>query len=236
MLIREKYVFDCLKHFAATTPDLSLRRVRDLLKVLWDCEDVEFLDQEAETAMGGKTFISNVLAKPFVIRVTADLSIDPTDDSASHPVTSQEPQALRTLKDPHPASTGINDLPPEYLQPRPRSIDPLIERAIAAIDLQERRRDFIWAGFIVKDMLPGMGIETREAQLLFDQMVDTGMLLLEKRANPNNPDFPSTCVKLNRDDKVVRAVLGRNGDAPKAFQPVPIRGELASATLIRDRR
>lgn len=37
--------------------------------------------------------------------------------------------------------------------------------------------------------------------------IDTGMLALSKRDNPNNPDFPTTTCELNRDHPATREIL-----------------------------
>jgi len=48
--------------------------------------------------------------------------------------------------------------------------------------------------------------------------------------------FPVTAIRLNRSLPEVQTLLGAAADSPLGFQPVAIRGEALSATVLRERR
>jgi hypothetical protein len=68
------------------------------------------------------------------------------------------------------------------------------------------------------------------------EAIDRRWLLTSKVANPRPPHFPVTAIRLNRQMPEVNAALGARTGSPPAFQPVTIRGETLSATVLRDRR
>ncbi len=61
------------------------------------------------------------------------------------------------------------------------------------------------------------------------------LILTKKEPNPKSP-YPVTAIYLNRLMPEVNAILGGSKERAAAFQPVPIRGENLSATVMRDRR
>lgn len=141
---------------------------------------------------------------------------------------------LQVIKNGTPADVAPPT--PEELAKRPRKVDPLLERLIGALDTQQRQRGFIWAGYVVKTLLPSMGVDAHEAQVLLERLVQEEIVEIERIPNPNNQNFKTSSVTLRHDNDIVRAVLGQNGGTKKTFQPVPVRGEPASATLVRERR
>jgi hypothetical protein len=62
------------------------------------------------------------------------------------------------------------------------------------------------------------------------------LILTRKVPNPKSPQFPVTAIYLNRLMPEVIAILGGSGQGVGGFQPVPIRGEDLSVTVMRDRR
>jgi len=61
-------------------------------------------------------------------------------------------------------------------------------------------------------------------------------VLTSKVPNPKSPSYPVTAIRLNRQHPQVAAVLGEQDSAALGFQPVDIRGEPLSETVLRDRR
>ena len=57
--------------------------------------------------------------------------------------------------------------------------------------------------------------------------IDCGAIQIKKIPNPKSPMHPTTTIALNRASSIV--------SVPSRFNPVPIKGEPASATLLRDR-
>jgi hypothetical protein len=68
------------------------------------------------------------------------------------------------------------------------------------------------------------------------EAIDKRMILLNKIANPRSPQFPVTTIRLNRLLREVQSILGKRARGGADFEPVPIRGENLSETILRDRR
>jgi hypothetical protein len=68
------------------------------------------------------------------------------------------------------------------------------------------------------------------------QAIDQRLILTSKVQNPKSPQFPVTAIRLNRLLPEVQTKLG-SGILPESeFDPVDIRGEKLSATVLRERR
>jgi hypothetical protein len=75
-----------------------------------------------------------------------------------------------------------------------------------------------------------------EWQSVLRSAIEKRFILVGKVPNPKSPQFPVTTIRLNRLMPEVRAVLGGGDDgADLEFQPVEIKGEPLSATIIRER-
>jgi hypothetical protein len=75
--------------------------------------------------------------------------------------------------------------------------------------------DYAWAKF------------SNRRQRVLSQAIEMGRIETKKIHNPKAPQFPTTTISLNRSVPTP--------GVPPRFQPIPIRGEPASATLLRDR-
>jgi hypothetical protein len=76
------------------------------------------------------------------------------------------------------------------------SADSTVARLIRALDQQERTREFVWAGYVVKSILPALGIsDETECQGMLDRLVANGIVAMSKRPNPKNPAFPTTTIQ-----------------------------------------
>jgi hypothetical protein len=72
----------------------------------------------------------------------------------------------------------------------------------------ENRHDFMWAGYIVRELLPRLGFAPDEAKLVLDHLRAEKLVTISKVPNPKNPEFPATGVHLNHDHPRVQALLG----------------------------
>ena len=61
-------------------------------------------------------------------------------------------------------------------------------------------------------------------------------VLTSKVPNPKAPLFPVTSIRLNRQQPEVVSLLGEPIGSGFSFQPVSIRGEALSETVLRERR
>ena len=68
------------------------------------------------------------------------------------------------------------------------------------------------------------------------EALDKRLVLTSKVPNPKSPEFPVTAIRVNRSLAETRAVLGSPETMGAEFQPVEIRGEPISATILRERR
>ena len=75
-----------------------------------------------------------------------------------------------------------------------------------------------------------------ERHRVLSEAIERRMILLNKIPNPKSPQFPVTTIRLNRLMPEVRTILGNQDAVWTDFQPVSMRGENLSATVIRDRR
>jgi hypothetical protein len=66
--------------------------------------------------------------------------------------------------------------------------------------------------------------------------IERRIVLTGRIPNPKSPQFPVTTIKLNRLLPEVRAVLGAGSSIEEGFEPITIRGESLSATVLRERR
>lgn len=68
------------------------------------------------------------------------------------------------------------------------------------------------------------------------EAIDRRLLLTSKVPNPKAPQFPVTAIRLNRMLPDVQVILAQAQPAADDFDPVAIRGENLSATVLRERR
>lgn len=224
-----------LTHLVEVDSKINVSRSKQLLRAIWGADSVDIVTSDGRP-IHGRTLLENALAEVESLQLRVTFNVAPEGEfasvaraeSAHLPPEGREPRESGT-----PAEDG--DVDADAPPPSPH-IAPVVERAIRELAGRERTRDFIWAGFVVNELLPRLGVDKREAQELFDRMVDEGILALRKRPNPNNPDFPTTTVELVRSNEVVQQVLRTEANGRRRFEPVPIRGEPASETTVRERR
>lgn len=72
-------------------------------------------------------------------------------------------------------------------------------------------------------------------QDILREAIERRLLLTSRVPNPKSPQFPVTAIRLNRLLPETQAILGDPG-ADNEFNPMDIRGESLSATVLRDRR
>jgi hypothetical protein len=73
-------------------------------------------------------------------------------------------------------------------------------------------------------------------QKVLREAIDQHLVLTGKVQNPKAPQFPTTAIRLNRILPGVKAILGEKQSSVGDFEPVNIRGESLSNTVLRERR
>jgi hypothetical protein len=100
--------------------------------------------------------------------------------------------------------------------------------------------DFISLKWFRDTYLPAEKFEWAAAdsarQSAIRQAIDRRLILTSKVQNPKSPQFPVTAIRLNRLLPEIQAMLGSGTVADSEFDPVDIRGERLSATVLRERR
>jgi hypothetical protein len=71
----------------------------------------------------------------------------------------------------------------------------------------EQHHEFMWAGYVVRELMPRIGFPAGEAKLVLDRLCSEGILRISKVPNPRNPSFPATGVELNYEHPRVLAAL-----------------------------
>src|SRR5260370_35858180 len=73
-------------------------------------------------------------------------------------------------------------------------------------------------------------------QSVLREAIERRLVLTSKVPNPKSPQFPVTTIRLNRLLPDTQAILGAKGISGSEFDPIEIRGENLSATVLRERR
>jgi len=121
------------------------------------------------------------------------------------------------------------------------AVDPLSD-LIRALDRAESRPgyEFVALKWFRDTVLPAEGFpwasDHSARQTVLRDAIDKRLILTSKMPNPRSPQFPVTAIRLNRLVPEITGILGSPEGAVSDFEPVPIRGESLSATVLRDRR
>lgn len=83
-----------------------------------------------------------------------------------------------------------------------------LEFFIREFNRLQARNDFMWAGYVVREMLPRLGYALEDTKDVLNRLRADRIVNVKKVPNPRNPDFPATGVQLNLGHPTVRAVLG----------------------------
>jgi len=113
---------------------------------------------------------------------------------------------------------------------------------ISALDRAESRPGFEFVALkwfrdsaLVEEGFAWAQTESARQSALRDAIANR-LILTNKVENPRSPQFPVTTVRLNRLLPEVQAILRGSGQGAEEFEPVSIKGEPLSATILRDRR
>ncbi len=215
------YLSSLLSRMAESDPARDVNQTAELLR---DILEADRIDMDTQ----GRTLLKNALSTPLTI--TLSLTVGGPRDAASR----ASDAGIAEAHEPQPELAVPQGLANAPAGDRSLDRDPRLDRVIRELDRLERRRDFIWIGYVAKTLLPNMGFDENQARELLNFASDAGIIVLTKTPNPNNPEFPSTTIKLNRQHPVVHRALGSG--RPPAFRPIKIRGGPLSEDIIRDRR
>jgi hypothetical protein len=135
-----------------------------------------------------------------------------------------------------PETNAVVALDPVDLRSEP------IADLIRALDAAESRPgyDFVALKWFRDSALPETKLEwasseSRRQSVLRDT-IEQRFVLTNKIQNPRAPRFPTTVIRLNRIHPEVKAILGETKSSDRDFEPVTIRGDSLSETVLRERR
>lgn len=113
---------------------------------------------------------------------------------------------------------------------------------IKSLEKAEQRPgfDFVALRWFRDQVLPAEDFDWAEMPSGRDEVlraaIKDGAVLTSKVPNPKTPLFPVTGIRLNRQHPQVIGILGEPGASASHFQPVSIRGEALSETVLHERR
>lgn len=206
--------------------DQRLSQVEALLSEQSGAEQVEFLDDEG-CHIHGRTLFRKAMDLTDSIVVILPLN-GPSRPSQQHTAAATEPVQ------PDPAeSVGFTPSEPVHHSPAPHCVSFNEAFFIRDLDRRERERGDTWAGFVVKELLPGLGFSGVEAKRILRQLEAHGVVMTSTKPNPRNPDRPTTYVRLNRDHARVCAALA-SSEAPA--RRIQVAGGPVADTIVEERR
>lgn len=129
---------------------------------------------------------------------------------------------------------------PVFLENAPPR-DPISD-LVRALDRAESRpgwdfvalRKFRDEALVTEGFLWAKSDATRQAVLR--DAIERRLILVSKVPNPKSPQFPVTAIRLNRLMLEVQHILGQQAGSRLDFEPIGIRGEALSTTVLRERR
>lgn len=198
-----------LQTLASALPsDSTFDDLRRVLADLLGAEEISFFDADNRRISRDQPISEIIGSCEVEVRATFPIaeSAHVEDEEASEPEYGNA------------ADDFAGNLAPRATGPTNAAIE---ERVIREIYSRERNRKFVWAGYVVKTILPTLGVEQHAAQAILDRMVKDEILRLEKKHNPRNPEFPTTSVQLNHDHRTVRRIVSDNQS--RYFQPTQSR-------------
>jgi hypothetical protein len=183
-----------LFRLARTHGNNTIADVERLLCEIFDAATARFVDLE-DRPLNPDLQLQDVLQRP--CRVMLNVEFQPQRFT--------EPDGLQRVPEPATDTVSASRFQMDAsLSPADR-----ITWFIREFDRLEQTHDFMWAGYIVKEMLSRIGLPPAEARTLLDELNAAGIVSVRKVPNPKNPDHPASAVSLMREHEQVQAILGR---------------------------
>nr|QDY92636.1 hypothetical protein fos2004AM_00005 [uncultured Planctomycetota bacterium] len=206
-----------LRRLAETHGDAPLREIQRTLASVLEAHSVRFQTPQGSD-LPPNTALSSIRDQPIVVSIDIHSQVLGTTLS----------QAAVAPSDDHAQLT-----PESRFQPGEAATDssttPFHEAFIREFARLEQRHEFMWAGYVVRELLPRMGFPLNETKLILDRLCSEGILAISKVPNPKNPNFPATGVQLNREHPRVRAALEAQPAEPPPNESPSEPTELASS-------
>lgn len=144
------------------------------------------------------------------------------------------------VEDQAPGS-AVESVPDSATKPAETAIDPVQEIVMALAKAEkDPQLGFVALKWFRDAYLPQQGYpwaaipDDRQRALV--NAIDRNWILTSKVANPKNPQFPVTAIKVNRPLSEVRSILEQDPESRSGFNPIAMQGEPLSKTVLRERR
>lgn len=179
---------------ARTHPAAPLSEIQRILRGVLGVEDVRFTGRQGQVLPDGLA-LQNALPEleSLQFRISS-LDLMSTSPTLAAPAVAAQPSRFRE---------GAPSVDEHNLDE-----DERYERFLQEFVRLEQSHDFMWAGYIVREMLPRLGFAPEEAKLVLDKLRAEKLVTITKVPNPKNPEFPATGVRLNHEHARVKAMLG----------------------------
>jgi len=121
-----------------------------------------------------------------------------------------------------------------------RNVEPGLALVIRALARAERTPgwSFVSLKKFQNEILPAEASELSpiDQRHFLGHAINERLILTNKVANPKDPRFPVTAIRLDRFNNVVQEILGEQTGKSPSFAPIHIKGEPLSTTILRERR
>lgn len=211
MLTWKSHLLGALQRLARSHAASQLAEVERIVCAACDADEVRFCDLRGR-GLPAQTTLTELLAGPFEVAIRLQ---------------QRAPVDLTAGGNGAPHGDGATRFRPVGVtaEAGPPPMDPRHHRLFEEFVRLEQRNGFMWAGYIVRELLPRLGFAPEEAKHILDRYRSEGVFLVTKVPNPKNPEFPATGVRLNRDHPLVLSLLAENGAEVEREECEPVRGE-----------
>lgn len=190
-----------LRRLAESHGDRTLPEVERALMSILDAHSVRFHRADGTRIPRG-TLLSEILQNGYMVEIRVTGQVGAADSS--------------TMSETVPSRFLPGELPPSDASP-----DARCDAFIREFARLEQRHEFMWAGYIVRELLPRFGFPADETKVVLDRLCADGVLAMSKVPNPRNPNFPATGVRLNHEHERVKNLLDGNRGGPSDPPSVP---------------
>jgi len=162
--------------------------------------------------------------------------LEPVDASNEAPVRDAvRPESLRTAPEPSATQSLQESASPAQTDAEPGLA--VVVRALAHaentpgwnfVSLKKFRDEILTA--------EASRLSAIDQRHFLGRAINERLITTNKVANPKDPRFPVTTIRLNRLNGIVQRILGEQPPKSPGFAPIHIKGEPLSSTILRERR
>jgi len=161
---------------------------------------------------------------------------EPTDAATAD---TSKPAGLSQSTTGPPPAVNAEPASPEH-DPSAPNVEPGLVAVLKALARAENTPgwNFVSLKKFSNEILPAECSELSplDQRHFLGRAINERLITTSKVANPKDPRFPVTTIRLDRLHDVVQRILGGQTRRGPAFAPIHIEGEPLSATILRERR